>query len=226
MSVATRPSRTAVLVFAKAPEPGLVKTRLVPALGEGPAAVLAARLARRTVAEVARAGLASVTLCATPDTSHPFFELLQRHHRVTLVEQGGGDLGARMYRALAAALCQHDAAILVGTDIPGLSAADLIRAAAYLEDGADAVLGPAEDGGYWLIGLRRSHAALSALFDDMPWGGGTVLAETLRRMVGLGLRAACVAERWDVDRPDDLERLAADAVLAPLLAGLRPGPVA
>jgi hypothetical protein len=219
MSAAPRPSRTAVLVFAKAPEPGRVKTRLVPALGEGPAAVLAARLARRTVAEVTRAGLTSVTLCATPDTRHPFFELLQRHHGVTLAEQGGGDLGARMHRALAAALCEHDAAILVGTDIPGLSAADLVRAAACLEDGADAVLGPAEDGGYWLIGLRRSHADL---FEDMPWGGGAVLAETLRRMGELGLRAACVAERWDVDRPDDLERLAADAVFAPLLAGLRP----
>jgi hypothetical protein len=219
MSAAPRPSRTAVLVFAKAPEPGRVKTRLVPALGEGPAAVLAARLARRTVAEVTRAGLTSVTLCATPDTRHPFFELLQRHHGITLAEQGGGDLGARMHRALAAALCGHDAAILVGTDIPGLSAADLVRAAACLEDGADAVLGPAEDGGYWLIGLRRSHADL---FEDMPWGGGAVLAETLRRMGELGLRAACVAERWDVDRPDDLERLAADAVFAPLLAGLRP----
>jgi rSAM/selenodomain-associated transferase 1 len=223
MSVAPRPSRTAVLVFAKAPEPGRVKTRLVPALGEGPAAVLAARLARRTVVEVTRAGLTSVTLCATPDARHPFFELLQRHHGITLAEQGGGDLGARMHRALAAALCEHDAAILVGTDIPGLSAADLVRAAACLEDGADAVLGPAEDGGYWLIGLRRSHAFL---FDDMSWGGAEVLAETRRRMDARSMRMACVAERWDVDRPEDLERLAADAVLAPLLAGLRPGPVA
>jgi glycosyltransferase A (GT-A) superfamily protein (DUF2064 family) len=124
-----------------------------------------------------------------------------------------------MHRALAAALCEHDAAILVGTDIPGLSAADLVRAAACLEDGADAVLGPAEDGGYWLIGLRRSHAFL---FDDMSWGGAEVLAETRRRMDARGMRMACVAERWDVDRPDDLERLAADAVFAPLLAGLRP----
>jgi len=203
MSAAPRPTRTAVLVFAKAPEPGRVKTRLVPALGEGPAAVLAARLARRTVAEVTRAGLASGTLYATPDTRHPFFDLLQRHHGVTLAEQGEGDLGARMHRALAMALCDHDAALLVGTDIPGLSAADLVRAAACLEDGADAVRGPAEDGGYWLIGLR-------------------VLAETLHRMAGLGLHAACVAERWDVDRPDDLDRLAADPALATLLAGLRP----
>jgi len=223
MSAATRPSRTAVLVFAKAPEPGQVKTRLVPALGEGPAAVLAARLARRTVAEVTRAGLASVTLCATPDTRHPFFELLQRHHGVALAKQGGGDLGARMHRALAVALCEHDAAILVGTDIPGLLAADLVRAAALLEDGADAVLGPAEDGGYWLIGLRRSDAFL---FDDMSWGGAEVLAETRRRMDARSMRVACVAERWDVDRPDDLVRLAADATLATLLAGLRPVPAA
>jgi hypothetical protein len=212
-----------LLVFAKAPEPGQVKTRLAPALGAGPAAVLAARLARRTVAEATRAGLSSVTLCAAPDTRHPFFEMLQRQHGVELAGQGEGSLGARMHRALDRALRDHDAAVLVGTDIPGLSADDLVQAAACLEGGADAVLGPAEDGGYWLIGLQRSDAFL---FDDMSWGGAEVLAETRRRMEARGMRVACVAERWDVDRPEDLVRLAADATLATLLAGLRPVPAA
>lgn len=220
MSAAPRPARTALLVFSKAPEPGQVKTRLVPALGAGAAAVLAARLARRAVAEATRAGLSPVILCGTPDIRHPFFAMLQRQHGVALAEQGEGELGVRMHRALAMALRDHDAAILVGTDIPGLSAADLRQATACLEDGADAVLGPAEDGGYWLIGLRHSHPAL---FEHMAWGGDGVLAETQRRMDALGMRVAFVAERWDVDRPEDLERLAADATLSSLLAGLRTG---
>ncbi|MFN8997937.1 MAG: DUF2064 domain-containing protein, partial [Betaproteobacteria bacterium] len=104
-----------ILVFAKAPEPGRVKTRLVPPLTEGAAAVLAARLARRMLATACAAGIGEVRLCCAPDARHPFFELCRRQLGVTLVSQGKGDLGARMDRVFRAALDHHGAALLAGT---------------------------------------------------------------------------------------------------------------
>jgi rSAM/selenodomain-associated transferase 1 len=213
-----------VLVFAKAPDPGAVKTRLVPALGEGGAAVLAARLARRTLDTATRAAVGPVVLMCAPDIAHPFFEVCRRRHAVALASQGDGDLGARMHRALAATLATATGAILVGTDTPDLQADDLAEAARALRDGADVVLGPAEDGGYWLIGL---HAPLPALFEAMPWSTDDVLRVTRSRIATLGLRLHELAVRADIDRPADLALLLAREDLAPLAADLvarRPAP--
>jgi len=206
-----------VLVFAKAPDPGAVKTRLVPALGEGGAAVLAARFARRTLETVTRAAVGPVVLVCAPDTAHPFFAVCRRRHAVALAPQGDGDLGARMHRAFAATLAASAAAILVGTDTPDLHADDLAEAAHALRDGADVVLGPAEDGGYWLIGLR---SPLPALFEAMPWSTDDVLRVTRARIGTLGLRLHELALRADIDRPDDLASLLARADLAPLASDL------
>ncbi|MGB7542815.1 MAG: TIGR04282 family arsenosugar biosynthesis glycosyltransferase, partial [Burkholderiales bacterium] len=117
---------------------------------------------------------------------------------------GTGDLGERMQRALAAALARSERAILVGSDIPALSAQYLRDADRSLAGGDDVVLGPAEDGGYVLIGLRRCDPEL---FREIPWGGPTVLAETRWRIARLGLRSRELPALWDVDRPEDLERL-------------------
>jgi uncharacterized protein len=206
-----------VLVFAKAPDPGAVKTRLVPALGEGGAAVLAARFARRTLDTATRAAVGPVVLVCAPDTAHPFFEVCRRRHAVTLSPQGDGDLGARMHRAFAETLTTSTAAILVGTDTPDLHADDLVAAAQALRDGVDVVLGPAEDGGYWLIGLRRP---VPALFESMPWSTDAVLHTTRSRIAALGLRLHELVARADIDRPEDLARLLARDDLAPLAADL------
>lgn len=206
-----------VLVFAKAPDSGAVKTRLVPALGEGGAAVLAARFARRTLATATRAAVGPVVLMCAPDTGHPFFDLCRRRHGVSLMSQGVGDLGARMHRAFVGMLVEAPAAILVGTDTPDLQASDLAEAAQALRDGADVVLGPAEDGGYWLIALRQPAPSL---FEAMPWSTGDVLRITRKRALALGWRVHELAIRADIDRPEDLVALLARDDLTMLAADL------
>lgn len=111
----------------------------------------------------------------------------------------------------------NPAAILVGTDVPSMMVDDLRQAAAALAAGDDPVLGPAEDGGYWLVGMRRMA---DAVFADVPWSTDVVLAATLQRCIALGWRVAEIATRWDVDRPEDIERLRADPHAAELAAQL------
>ena len=207
----------AIVVMAKAPQPGQVKTRLVPPLSAGGAAVLAARFARRTLTTAVAAALGPVTLCCAPDATHEFFQVCARRHGVALVDQGDGDLGARMQRALAMGLERHRRVLLLGTDVPSVEPHDLRSAAAALGDGADVVIGPATDGGYWLIGARRIDASL---FDGIAWSTPGVLAATRGRIAALGWKAAEIATHADVDLPSDLEGLWATPATAALLDGL------
>src|SRR5438046_5315143 len=125
-------------------------------------------------------------LWCAPDTSDPFFRECERRHGAGLHAQGEGDLGARMRRAFESALARAARAILVGSDIPALSARYLRDADRALRRGDDAVIGPAEDGGYALIGLTRCDPEL---FRDIPWGGPEVLVQTRRRLAGLSWRS-------------------------------------
>jgi len=193
-----------VLVFAKAPEPGAAKTRLIPVLGEAGAAALHRRLVHHVLGIANEADLGPVELWCTPDPAHPFFAGCARSFGVSLHAQGEGDLGERMERALGAALARSARAILVGSDIPALSGRYLRDADAALRAGAEAAIGPAEDGGYVLIGLARR---VPELFRGVPWGTPAVLEETRRRVVALGLRCRELPVLWDVDRPEDLTRL-------------------
>jgi len=106
-----------------------------------------------------------------------------------------------MYNALSKA---RRPAILIGTDCPALTPADLRRAARWLRGGCDAVLAPAEDGGYALIGLRRAR---KEFFEGILWGGPQVYADTVKRLAGYRWRA--LRRVWDLDRPGDLERFRA-----------------
>lgn len=192
-----------LIVFAKAPQPGRVKTRLVPLLGEPRAARLQARLIEATVARVVRAGFRRVELHCAPDAGHPFFRRLARRHRIALRAQRGPDLGARMRHACERALRQATAVVLIGTDCPALTAADLRAAQRALLGGARAVLAPAVDGGYVLIGLRR---ASERLFRGIEWGGSTVMHETRDRLRHLGWQWRELRTLWDIDRPQDYAR--------------------
>ena len=194
----------ALIVFANAPLPGFAKTRLIPALGAAGAALLAERLLRHAVAQAVAAEVGPVILCCTPDTGHPAFARLAAEHGIALSLQGDGDLGARMDRALTQALQHHRAALLIGTDAPGLDAALLRQARESLRT-HDAVFGPALDGGYTLVGLRRPAPAL---FDAMAWSTSTVMAATRTRLRRLALHHAELACLADIDEPADLVHLA------------------
>ena len=189
-----------------------MKTRLVPLLGEQGAARLHARLVERTLKTALAAGFDHVALYCSPGIGNPFFVKKQKRYNIRLQPQGGGDLGDRMYRAFKRVLRRHPYAVLIGSDCPALRPADLRAAARTLREGADAVLAPAEDGGYALIGLR---GVSRRLFDGIPWGGPQVLARTRRRLKALRWRWRELRTLWDVDRPEDVARLRRSRLLAP-----------
>jgi hypothetical protein len=198
-----------VLVFARAPVPGRCKTRLIPALGAAGAARLHRRLIARTLAVAQAAGFAAELWCA-PGTASGFFAACRRDFGVRLRRQPAGDLGRRMALALARSLRNGTAAaVLVGTDCPALSAADLRRALAALV-AHDCVLQPSTDGGYVLIGARRFERRALA---GVTWSSGRELAQTRRRMARLGLRWAEHAARADVDTPADYRKARRAGVL-------------
>jgi uncharacterized protein len=200
---------TAVLVFAKAPLAGRTKTRLIPKLGAAGAARLQARLVARTLRTARAARFSAVELHATPSRTHGLFAFYGKSFHIKIKKQRGRDLGERMHNALARALRRHRAAILIGTDCPALMPADLRRAARLLRGSCDAVLAPAEDGGYALIGVKKGSAALfSALFSGIAWGGADVYAQTVKKLARAGYRGRALRTVWDLDRPADLERFA------------------
>jgi rSAM/selenodomain-associated transferase 1 len=155
------------------------------------------------IAHAAR--FARMELHCAPNARHPLFEKLARRFPIALRMQARGSLGARMLAACQRALGTANGVILIGTDCPGLRAADLRAAERALRSGVDAVLAPAEDGGYALIGLRRVSPRV---FCGVQWGADTVLAETRRRFRELGWRWRELRTVWDVDRPEDYRRLA------------------
>lgn len=199
-----RRRRGCFLQFAKAPRAGAVKTRLHEQLSPAAAAEVARELTRRVAAALrgVPAGW-DATLCVD-DTTDAFLRELATREGRTLRAQGDGDLGARMWRAVDAALAEYRAVIVVGSDCLGYDAAYLGDAAAALERGFDAVLGPALDGGYVLAGFTR---LAPAVFAGMSWGADTVLARQRERFAALGLRWHELPERADIDRAQDLWRL-------------------
>lgn len=195
MSHATR--KVAIAILAKAPIPGLAKTRLIPVLGPAGAARLQQRLLSAAIQTALEVG--PVTLWAAPDHSHPAFQQFASH--VRLARQPDGDLGARMLAAIAAA---HGPVLVMGTDSPALTPDHLRRSAELLHDGIDVVVNPADDGGYVLIGVRTPEPQL---FADMTWSTPTVMAETRRRLARLNLSWREPVRLWDVDVPQDLQRM-------------------
>lgn len=191
---------TRIVVFAKAPQPGFAKTRLIPALGEQGAAELARRMLFDTLHEASAANIGAVELCVTPAIHDPAWHEIQLPSGVELYGQGEGDLGARLARAAGRALADAGQVLLIGTDCVEMSAG-LLREAAQALQTHDAVMHGTVDGGYALLGLRRYSPSL---FGDMPWSTGAVADITLARIGQLGWAVHIGQVLHDVDEPQDL----------------------
>ena len=197
---------TRLLIFAKAPAAGFAKTRLIPALGAEGAATLARQMLHHTLEQALTAGAQAVELCMSPAPTDAAWHGVTLPQSVESSDQGDGDLGARMSRAVDRALAlQQGPVIVIGTDCLALTAALIGQAARQLAR-HDAVLLPAVDGGYVLIGLQ---ASCPTLFNDMAWSTTVVASETLRRMANQGLKVWQGPVLRDIDEPSDLNDLPA-----------------
>jgi rSAM/selenodomain-associated transferase 1 len=190
-----------ILVFAKAPLAGQVKTRLASGIGDQAATKLYAQLVRDTVSTAIQEELAPVTVYA--DSLHPLFVELREKRGVGLKIQEGADLGLRMYQAIQTELQQADFVVLIGTDCPVMTGDYLAQACRELDAGTEFVLGPAEDGGYVLIGARSAE---KELFTGMRWSTSQVMPHTRERLRLMHRRHAELDTLWDLDTPEDLER--------------------
>ncbi len=201
---------TVIAVFAKAPVPEHAKTRLIPRIGAHAAAQLQRDLIRRTLLTAMSSKAGSVELWCTPGIDHPFFMECAQHFGIPLKLQCDGDLGQKMHGASADVLRRAQGIVLIGTDCPALSTEDLRRSAEALTQGSEVVFLPVEDGGYTLIALSRVH---TSVFENIPWGTGKVMAQTRERLRLLGWNWEELELRWDVDRPEDYDRLIASGWL-------------
>jgi len=200
-------SRSAVAIMAKAPLAGEVKTRLCPPLTHDTAAKLYQCFLRDKIAQVNALQRATPVISYSPADARSTFEALTPAHFL-LIPQRGHDLGARILGTFEQLFGQgYHRVVVIDSDTPTLPVDYLEQALGLVtEVENDVVLGPTEDGGYYLIGLRHSYPAL---FAQMPWSTPEVFAETCRRSTRCGLTVACTEGWYDVDTPDDLTRLAA-----------------
>ncbi|MDB5764966.1 MAG: hypothetical protein JWQ21_3961 [Herminiimonas sp.] len=212
-----------IAVFAKAPVAGTVKTRLIPLLGKEAAAEAQRAMILRTLATACRAAPGQVSLWTAGESGHPFFAECAGRFDAVLYRQCEGGLGKRMADCLHMHLRQHRAVLLIGTDCPALSPADLQAAAQALRQGAHMVFTPAEDGGYVLVGARghgNSETDFLQAFDAIDWGTPQVMAQTRSRLAAIGWQAGSdwieLPALWDVDTPADYIR----AQQAGLLSGI------
>ena len=205
-------------LMAKAPVPGEVKTRMAPRLGPEQSAQLAHLMLAQTVATACRHWPGVVTLCVWPDPDHPAFTRLADKHGIKVTTQIDADLGARMMAALKQGIADAGGAAVMGCDVPHCPGEILARAHALLVGGENP-LGPAADGGFYLLGLRPGADAdadetdveespLDALFSGVRWGGSAQLDEVRARATVAGLRFCELPTLRDIDRYPDLEWLA------------------
>ncbi|MBD2293551.1 TIGR04282 family arsenosugar biosynthesis glycosyltransferase [Anabaena sphaerica FACHB-251] len=195
-------SKQHLIIFTRYPEPGTTKTRLTPALGDVGAANLQKQMTEHTILQVKELQTISA-ITVEVRFAGGNWELMQNWLGLGFVyqTQGEGDLGQRMMRSLADALGSHaERVIIIGTDCPGINCHILTSAFEKLQL-CDLVLGPALDGGYYLIGLRR---VIPELFSQIPWGTAQVFPKTVEIAQQLNLSSIYLPTLADVDRPEDL----------------------
>jgi uncharacterized protein len=206
------PNNASLVIFAKAPVPGQVKTRLCPPLTPDEAATLHGSLVldtlERTKAAIGKARLpVDRYIACLPSASLAFFKILEERHGVRLLDQVGDDLGQRMHRAFTDLFSRgYRQVFIIGTDVPTLPLSEYHQAVSLIES-HDLVLGPATDGGYYLIGLK---SPVPELFTDVPWSTANVLGATRQKASSLGLTIGLLKEWRDLDIAEDLRALIHD----------------
>ena len=186
-----------IQIFCKAPVLGKVKTRLIKEMGARRALDLYKQMFERLMADFSlNSRLAELWI--SPDKNHVFFE----QYGLPRFQQSGLDLGAKMSEALRDGLSRHESVILIGSDLPLINKSYIDRAVSSLRD-HEVVLGPAEDGGYGLVGVK---AETPDMFSDINWGTEKVLSQTCDKLNKGGLSYSLLPLIWDVDRPSDLPR--------------------
>jgi rSAM/selenodomain-associated transferase 2/rSAM/selenodomain-associated transferase 1 len=198
MSTAISTIGRRIIVFGRYPVPGATKTRLIPLLGPLGAADFQRRMTEKCLGTLIRSRLAPVSFCYAGGRPDQLKRWLAPYP-VEIIPQVRGDLGARMKTALDTRLgSSGPPVVLVGTDIPGMSADAVARAFDALVE-HDLVLGPSTDGGYWLVGIRRPLD----IFGDMAWGTARVLDQTLSTARRLNLKVHLLDPQIDIDTPED-----------------------
>jgi len=205
MSETNKRAECAIAIMAKAPLPGEVKTRLCPPLSYEEAAQLYRCFLLDKIKQLNSLKATAPAVAYTPEDTEPLFEAMVPSS-FTLIPQKGPDLGARLSNTLNQLLeSGYRRVMAIDSDTPTLPVAYLEKAVSVLsKPEIDVVLGPSEDGGYYLIGLRRLQPEL---FEKMRWSTAQVLSETVRRAQAKGLKVVCLPTWYDVDTPEDLKRL-------------------
>jgi hypothetical protein len=207
---------TCLMIFCKAPQPGQVKTRLIPELGMDAATDLHRRLALLNIERATASRLCAVELWCSPSIDHIFFKYCQDRYDVLLKPQQGRDLGERMAHAFKQVFSKSTYVIVIGTDCPMIGNNYLQQAIEYLHQGTDMVIGAAEDGGYVLLGLAKYN---ENIFNNITWGSSDVLMQTCQTATAQGLIIKNLPLCWDVDRPEDVARLNSEAIGLPAVDG-------
>ena len=194
---------TLIIVFAREPLTGQVKTRLIPTLGKEGATELYRRLLDYTVDNVIAAALSPVNICITPESSTTYFTQMSCAEQFEISLQTGHDLGARMYHAIASGLQQYSKVILIGTDCPFLRKDDFQQAIMSL-DANDMVFSPAIDGGYVLIGAKK---VIPEIFANIDWGTDRVMAQSRQALSDNDFCWRELSQQCDIDVKEDLNCL-------------------
>ncbi len=196
-------TKSALLIFTRAPIPGQTKTRLIPLLGVRGAVEFHESVLQSTLEEANASDFATIEIWSTTGNDHSFLKQCALDYSCAMKIQQGNDLGERMHHATDTALMEKELVVLIGSDCPALSTDILNQAYLALVNGKDAVLGPAKDGGYYLIGLKKANPDI---FQDIAWGGSDVAERTRQNLNRLGLDFAELEELADVDTPEDYDK--------------------
>jgi rSAM/selenodomain-associated transferase 1 len=192
-----------LVIFAKYPKAGQVKTRLIPAIGVEGSVQLARLMLRHTLDQAQQSQVGEIELCVSPDPKHDDWQDIYLPQQIYLTDQGEGDLGQRLTRAAQRVVEQGKAVVFIGTDCPALLSSMLQEVAIHLVK-YDAVMIPASDGGYVLLALNQFD---DSIFTDIQWSTDSVASDTLTKIKALGWSVALLPVLHDIDEPEDLVKL-------------------